>query len=102
MKLESLLWVGYYNGWLPFMKNLFRYLKTYTLQNVFDNIPYPEDLMGEKEYSCDLFPRVFWSTLVMEYGEYGTSPRYGWITERNAFIDEYLRFLREATGIYEE
>ena len=32
----------------------------------------------------DEFGGIFWSWLVLQYGDYGTSPRFGWIYAENA------------------
>ena len=32
----------------------------------------------------DEFGGIFWSWLVLRYGDYGTSPRYGWIYKEDA------------------
>ena len=55
--------------------------------------------VGEKEDLAQL--QVMWMICVMLFGDYGTSPRYGWIEEKNlkefhAFIDSITETQREA------
>lgn len=49
-----------------------------------DHIVYPEKLA--KLYGWDDSDHqvhIFWSYLVMKFGNYGTSPRYGWLSIHN-------------------
>ena len=45
---------------------------------------------------------IIWMIAVLLFGDYGTSPRSGWITDINgfkSFIDEITKLYREAEGI---
>lgn len=46
-------------------------------------------------YDCNHLLRVFWSILSIEYGEYGSSPRYGWLESENVglFLDKFKECL---------
>jgi len=102
--LTALLDIGYYNGWMDFFKNLADYLD----KNNDVLAEFPEDMEVEvngtimpfgKVYS-DLYPRIVWSWLVLKYGDYGTSPRYGWILKENIKlianqISEYIKEMTE-------
>ena len=55
--------------------------------------------VGEKEYLAQL--QVIWMICVVLFGDYGTSPRYGWIEEKSlkdfhAFIDSITKTQKEA------
>ena len=55
--------------------------------------------VGDKEYLAQL--QVIWMICVVLFGNYGTSPRYGWIEEKSlkefhAFIDSITETQREA------
>ena len=49
------------------------------------------------ENKADEFGGIFWSWLVLQYGEFGTSPRYGWIyyTEALQIYEIIKKFLEE-------
>ena len=82
-----------YNGLLAECKRLYEYIK----DSEEEVIGMPEWL---KKYDCNHFMRVFWSILVIEYGDYGTSPRFGWLDRENVdlFLDEFQESLEIALG----
>lgn len=71
-----------------------------------DDLKYKYD-----EFSNDQF-EIFWMMLVLMYGDYGTSPRSGWLNMENkneiiSFIDQITKttkedFLNEEVEILEE
>jgi hypothetical protein len=90
--LEHLVVVGDYNGYLGDIKRIYDYIRAESIQA---NIP---DWLTEEYEDCDNFIRVFWSVLVMAYGDYGTSPRFGWINKLEPCckaLEEVIRFRGE-------
>lgn len=71
--ITSLFDVGDYNGWEEELKNLYAYIKK---NSNLQTIPFPDFL---REYDCNHYLRVVWSVFVLSYGDYGTSPRFGWL-----------------------
>lgn len=69
--------------WYNDLYDTLQKIKTYIQQEVevnknkqYYNIRKPDFLM---KLDCDLFPCIVWSILVLQCGNYGTSPRTGWI-----------------------
>ena len=87
--INSLLWVLWYNGYEQQIKDLYEYLKQAEV-----TARYPHDL-GILSDDADSPDRILWSTLVMEFGDYGTSPRYGWINKTQRAIDCLEEFFAE-------
>ena len=49
----------------------------------------------------DEFGGIFWSWLVLRYGDYGTSPRYGWIYKEDAKkLYDIIQALYDTDGEY--
>ena len=90
--VESFIDLAYYNGLEDECKKLYKYIRDYDKGE--ETIPIPDWLKG---YECNHFMRVFWSILVIEYGDYGTSPRYGWLDSENVdlFLDDFKKGLEE-------
>lgn len=81
--IMSFLWLAWYNGFLEEVNDIYEALKKadeYTVSR-------PDKWREKQEWGVDEPCGVFWSWLVMMYGDYGTSPRFGWIESKNA---EYL------------
>lgn len=75
--LEALLDVLKYNGFELDITEVINYIDTNENDEI---IPFPHFL---DVYDHDNPIRIFWSVLVMLYGDYGTSPRFGWIEVAN-------------------
>ena len=88
--VESFVDLAYYNGLLNECKRLYEYIRDYDKEE--GSIPLPDWL---NKYDCNHFMRVFWSILVIEYGDYGTSPRFGWLNSEDVdlFLDEFKESL---------
>lgn len=93
--LESLLWVLSYNGYDESIKKIYEYICSF--DDEIPLIPYPSDekILSENPDAPD---RILWSVLVMEYGDYGTSPRYGWIDKPRKPKEEIEKWLCEMKG----
>lgn len=78
----NFMWIAHYNGYLEEVNDIYEALKnpTHCIQR-------PDKWREKDNYGVDEFEGVFWSWLVMMFGDYGTSPRFGWIENKNA---EYL------------
>jgi len=99
--LEALLDLGYYyNGFEDHIKKMIDYIKTDEYSDLL--IRCPKYLVDDWD-DYDSYMRVVWSTLVMWVGEYGTSPRFGWLLKKKSHpcdltihdimpdIDEWLK-----------
>lgn len=77
--LQALGDIAYYNGHEKEIKKVIEYIEHYKGQ--FNNIiPMPEFL---EKNDCDYYINILWQLSVMLYGDYGTSPRSGWLEAEN-------------------
>lgn len=89
MNIEKALnLLAHYNGYEEIVKSLIQYIRDNLNEQT---ITPPQDLRygDEKE----TIKAIFWFLLVCMYGEYGISPRFGWIEKGNdaiAFLDRLL------------
>lgn len=92
--LESLLDVGYYNGLKEEIKEISSYIRENSMITDSAIIRFPSFLT---DYDFNHYLRVLWSVLVMEYGDYGTSPRFGWLYIENVktLSDEIDKWLAD-------
>ena len=81
--LDSIVW---YNGHAESVCELISYIQSGGNGH---SIPLPTFLPDD----CDGFMRVLWSMLVCMYGDYGTSPRTGWILAENK--EKAVEFLKQ-------
>lgn len=99
--LDAISIVVDYNGYQEFVKDLNDIAHTdardeygYAL-NIF-----PKDVFDNEEYS-DVYKaqlQVIWMMMVNEFGDYGTSPRSGWIIKS----EEFKKFISELLERVEE
>jgi len=78
--LNSLLTVLWYNGYEDCIKAIYYYIRDCKNESY---IPFPNHEKNILSYDFDKPDRILWSVLVMKYGDYGTSPRCGWIDVEN-------------------
>lgn len=108
---ESFFDVLWYNGYEDEVGKLLKYMKNSKPLDEYATLPIPDYLRDE---DCDFPPRLLWSCLVIMFGDYGTSPRYGWIDrldEAIAWIENHgitcckdckYSYTQEAWGIEQE
>ena len=89
--LEALLWVLLYNGYDDKIMRIYNYLKENADKS---QVSYPDWLSDD----VDAPDRILWSVLVMLDGDYGTSPRYGWIDKPKSAIERMAWFVAEIKG----
>lgn len=88
--------VVFYNGYEDDLKNISDYIKYYDREEYY-SFAYPKEIL--KTYKVDEFPNIVWSLMVLMFGDYGTSPRFGWIDIENK--DKALAFLDLINRDYE-
>lgn len=83
--LEILGIIVDYNGWYDTLQEIKHYIQIELKKNMnkpsYYGIAKPKFLWN---IDSDLFPCIIWSILVLQCGEYGTSPRTGWIEKGRA------------------
>ena len=73
--MDALITVGFYNGWDKHILAICDYLKKAARENQWAT--FPNEILSEID--VDTYPRILWSVLVVAFGNYGSSPRFGWI-----------------------
>lgn len=86
--IDAMADIVWYNGYEDVLNKMSNYIKYYDREEHYSFV-YPEEIL--KDYNEDEFPRIVWSLMVLMFGNYGTSPRYGWIEIENK--DKALDFL---------
>lgn len=96
--MRALITMAWYNGleedvlsWseLP-CENVLNYRKIISCPFLIDKSQYDKE---------DLWQLIYiWGTLVLLFGEYGTSPRYGWITE----VEDFRSFIKKMGEFLED
>ena len=93
--LDALLDVLEYNGYADYIKAIYYYIRDYKGDYL---IQFPEKNFLSDD--VDKPDRILWSVLVIMYGDYGTSPRFGWIMVENR--ETILDILKKWLDEYEE
>ena len=83
--MADMVW---YNGYEDVLKSISDYIR-YCNKEEYYSFAYPKEIL--KTYKIDEFPNIVWSLMVLMFGNYGTSPRFGWIDIENK--DKALAFL---------
>lgn len=89
--IDALLWVLWYNGYEEKIMRIYNYLKETADK---PQVSYPDWLSDD----ADAPDRILWSVLVMLDGDYGTSPRYGWIEKPKSAIERMALFVADVKG----
>lgn len=80
LTLKTLGTIVWYNGWYDILQKIKIYLqnelKQHNNEPTYYGFDKPDFL---KDFDADLFPSIIWSILVLQCGDYGTSPRTGWV-----------------------
>ena len=82
---DDFFWALWYNGFYDYAEKLVEMLEA-TNRLTFDH-----DRLFEIGYDSDNMAQMLWMILVMKFGDYGVSPRVGWIDD----TDGAARFIRE-------
>lgn len=80
LAIRNFMWLARYNGYLEEVNDIYEKLKSST---EISYITRPEKWREKEGYGVDELCGIFWSWLVMMFGDYGTSPRFGWIDKEN-------------------
>lgn len=83
--INSFLSLACYNGYEEDITDIMNELhKMFESTDKFDSAKRPDWKVKCGRDKVDEFGGIFWSWLVLRYGDYGTSPRYGWIYKEDA------------------
>lgn len=83
--INSFLSLACYNGYEEDVTDILNELhKMFESTDKFDSAKRPDWKVKCGRDKVDEFGGIFWSWLVLRYGDYGTSPRYGWIYKEDA------------------
>lgn len=86
---------AWYNGYTEDFDKLLDYLMHERNSNSADNIHRPDSIKSD---GSTPIMELYWMILVQQWGNYGTSPRSGWI-DRNTLDDciVHLKNIRDST-----
>lgn len=83
--IDSFLSLACYNGYEEDVTDIMNELhKMFESTDKFDSARRPDWKIKCGRDKVNEFGGIFWSWLVLQYGDYGTSPRYGWIYKEDA------------------
>lgn len=88
--LDSIVW---YNGFGEIVLEIKEYIRNYPELSEPALMLFPSNIFDK--CGCHDFPHYVWMMMVVQFGDYGTSPRYGWIEQENR--EEALKFLDAIT-----
>lgn len=99
---DSLVMAMWYDGFEDNVNAMIEYIANNKEEDGY--VPYPDHINETRLSACvtsddtiaNRSPAVLWECLVLTFGEYGTSPRYGWITSPDMAV-EFLKSLRRDT-----
>ena len=94
--IDAMACIVFYNGYEDVLKDISDYIKYYK-RDEFYSFAYPKKIL--KEYKVDEFPNIVWALMVIMFGDYGTSPRFGWINIENK--NKALAFLNSINRAYD-
>ena len=94
--IDAIACIVFYNGYEDVLKDISDYIKHYK-RDEFYSFAYPKKIL--KEYKVDEFPNIVWALMVIMFGDYGTSPRFGWIYVENK--EKALAFLNSINKKYD-
>lgn len=85
--IHAFMSLAFYNGYEDdvndIKKSLYEAFKI-DPKEIYGTVSRPKHWSKGSNYKIDEFGGIFWSWLVLQYGDYGTSPRFGWIYAENA------------------
>lgn len=87
--MSEFLLVLWYNGYRGEIVDLLHYIKNCEEENI--DMPCFLRVITD----CDYPMRLLWSTLVVRFGDFGTSPRYGWLLKvtKDECVEELQEFI---------
>lgn len=98
---EALADVLYYNdadaeiidGFIKYIDNA-SHFEAFYIKHASASFPNDDTLITREDVIEDRLNAVIWQLLVLMFGDYGTSPRYGWIDDTKgaiAYLEELKR-----------
>lgn len=78
--VQEFMWVAYYNGHLEEVNDIYESLND---PKAYGIVQRPEKWEKRKDYGIEEFCGIFWAWLVRMFGDYRSSPGFGWIDKEN-------------------
>lgn len=96
---EAFFWALWHYGWTDEVEAMAEYIGSNA--NEHGNVLFPHD---EKFLTCEDVNNyrpnsILWMTLVEMFGNYGTSPRYGWIERPKECVDYLWEMIHKTWGM---
>lgn len=100
--IDSFLSLACYNGREEDIQDILVALRpSFEMTGKYDSVKRPDWKKKCGRDKVEEFGGIFWSWLVLQYGDYGASPRYGWIYAENARrIYNIIQKIYESEGEY--
>lgn len=100
--IDKFLSLACYNSWEEDIQDILSALQpALNMTDTYDSVKRPDWKRKCGRDKVEEFGGIFWSWLVLQYGDYGTSPRYGWIYAENARrIYNIIQKIYETEGEY--
>ena len=96
---DAFFWALRYNGWEMHADAMREYLADHTNRSEYGHVTFPQDTsvcVTRDDVIHDNPNSLLWMCLVQMFGDYGTSPRYGWVNRPDDAC-EWLRERQRAT-----
>lgn len=97
--IDALNSVCWYNGYDCIVKETIQRIKEWDKDDVF--VPFRDIVHIPDEYEGALIEQIVWMLCVLMFGDYGTSPRGGWVEDRGgaiAFLEKLIADRPEEEG----
>lgn len=95
---EAFMWSLNYDGWEMHIDAMYEYVNDPANRDVYGHVPFPREAsrcVTRDDVNEDRPNSILWMCLVMMFGNYGTSPRFGWIEHPDdaaAWLQEMRRY----------
>lgn len=96
---DAFFWALRYNGWEMHADAMREYLADPANRSEYGHVTFPQDTSAcvtRDDVTHDNPNSFLWMCLVQMFGDYGTSPRYGWVNRPDDAC-EWLRERQRAT-----
>lgn len=92
--IDAINSVCWYNGYDDIVRSVISHIKDWDKEDVI--VPLRGNISCiPDEYEEKLIEQLIWMLCVLMYGDYGTSPRGGWVENRDGAIKLLERFIED-------
>ena len=99
---EAFFWALWYNGWDDNAEEMMEYIGSNSNEHGYVMFPRDKEFLTKDDVIHDNPNSLLWMALVGMFGNYGTSPRYGWIEHPKECVDYLREMIHKTWGISDE